>query len=104
VSYGIRLVWDEYKPCFPGTDEHDRSVGKWILAGECWLSDSTLKGPILFECLAPAAAFAPVYAETRRSAHPPFVMIVPARYGPTSPGTMMSCAGPDLSGLGGWLT
>ena len=103
-AWGIKLAWDEYKPCFPGTDEHDRSVGKWVLAGEAWLTDFNIKGPVLFECLASAAAYAPIYAESRRSAHPPFILIAPARYGPTSPGMVMSCAGPDLSGLGGFLS
>lgn len=99
--YGIRMAWDEYKPCKPGTNEHDPSIGKWYAAGQAWLHEREV--PILFECEVPAALTAQKVAEERRNAHPAFVLIAPARYAPTSSGEVMGCNGPDLSGLGGWL-
>jgi hypothetical protein len=103
MSWGVKLVWEEYKPCFPGTSTHNPSIGKWYAAGTGWMHDEWGREPVVFDCLADAARVAPAYAEKRSHAHPPFSMIAPARYGAIVSGEMMSCAGPDLSGLGGWL-
>lgn len=100
-QYGIWMVWDEHKPVFPGTDQHDPNVGKWYPAGAAWCHMSHV--PILFECVWAAGVAANVEWENRRNAHPPFVLVAARIYAPTSPGMMMGCGGPDLSGLGGWL-
>jgi hypothetical protein len=98
MRFGVWMVWDEYKPCFPGTDEHDRSVGKWIRAGAWWLTDS--KGePVLFECITDAMEAAVLEREHRRNAHPPFTIIAPKPYKPTSPGHFLSVHDPNLRGL-----
>lgn len=101
MSWGIWMIWEEYKPVFPGTDQHSPSVGKWIAAGATWCT--TRGEPVLFNCEIPAALAAAKEWEDRRHAHPPFVIVSAKRYGVTSAGEILRCNVPDLSGLGGWM-
>lgn len=98
--FGIWMVNDEVKPCHPGTNDHDRSAGKWYGAGASWCTDHGEK--LLFECEHDAIANSVMVRHERRNAHPPFTLITPRRYGPTSAGEMMPCV-LDLSGVGGWM-
>lgn len=99
--WGIWMTWDEYKPCYPGTDTHDPNIGRWIYAGGAFATEN--RHPVLFSCRWTAFAHAERVRHERRNAHPPFTSIIPKQFGPSAPGELTSCNSPDLSGLSGWL-
>lgn len=101
MSFGVWMAWDEYKPCYEGTNTHNPSVGRWILAGGAWLTEQG--NPVVFDCIADAAAEAERQRDHRRHAHPPFSYIGPRPYRAADAGERLACAGPDLSALGGFF-
>ncbi len=109
--FGIWMIWDEVKPCFPGTNKHDSSAGKWYGAGADWcvdpkrLSDEYGSGhttyyPRLFECQFDATLAAADEWQNRRSAHPPFTNVTTRKFVPLGKGEIRPCV-LDLSMLSG---
>ena len=89
MTWAVRVEWTECKPCRPGTTEHDPSIGKWYVAGTAW---ATTNSEIdTFACYEDALGAAIEMRGARRHAHPPFTLIVPARYEVTSTGEIQTC-------------
>ena len=89
ATWGVRVERSEVKPCFPGTDVHDRSVGKWYPA--CWAWMTKNGEPETFVCHANALEAAVEMRHARRNAHPPFSLITTARYGALDAGERVAC-------------